>query len=143
MPSRFDQLLAGRFEPHLTCRYFDAVLWRDRDAHLTTIGFNPLPRGGWHEVDRKTAIDLLSSAMAIDLCYGLKNLPRGTAREFAEGFCAPLHWQDRFFTDASRPWDGNVNGWSFGPLTEATMDTGVIVKSGESFAGLFWIASWD
>ena len=135
-PSRFDQLVAGRFEPHLTCRYFDSTLWRDRDQALGDIGFNPLPRGGWHEVDRRIAIDLLSTAMSFDLCYGVKSMPSGTARELAEQFLSPFHWQDQLFTNSEQPWSPDLNAWAFGSLTDATIDTGVIARSGDLFAGM-------
>ena len=142
-PSKFEQLVSGRFEPRLTCRFFESVAWRDRDKKLEELGFKLLPRGAWHEVDRETAIELLSTAMSFDLCYGAKSMPRGTARELAERFCAELHWQDRFFTNSDQPWDPNREAWAFGSLTDATIDTGVIAKSGDSFAGICWVASWD
>ena len=143
MPRKFDQLVSGRFEPKLTCRFYESVLWRDRDVEIRRLGFRPIPRESWSEVDRAQAIDLLASAMSTDLCYGAKVFPRGTAKELSEQFCASFHWQARFFTNSEKPWQPSLNGWIWAPLTDATIDTGVIAKTGDLFAGICWIASWD
>jgi len=142
-PSKFDQIVAGKAEPALVCRYFTSKLWRDRDESLRAIGLKPIPRESWHEVDRETARQTLETALSTDLCYGTKSMSRGLAHDLAREFLAPFHWQDRFFTNSETPWDPGLSSWAFSGLTDATLDTGVIVKSGEELGGLFWIASWD
>ena len=140
--SKLDKIIAGK-APGVACTFFDQVLWRDRATTLTELGFNAIPRSELHEVAKPQAEAHIASALAFDLCYGTRLFPKGDAAAIAADFTARLHWQTRFFVNTPHPMSGRFAG-AFSPLsTEATMDTGVMTKSGECFSALLWVFSSD
>lgn len=142
--STLDRIIVGKLKrAPVFCRIFDQVLWRDREKALSELGFNPIPRRSLHEVSKAEAEQHLTSALAFDLCYDVKLFPKRDAAEIAAEFTSRLHWQARFFINTPSPLTGRLTG-AYAPLSDdATIDTGVMAKSGEWFGGLLWVFSWD
>ena len=140
---QLDRIIAGSSKIPVFCRLFENVLWRDREATLVDLGFNPIPRSHLHELSKGQAALHLTTALAEDLCYGGKLLGKGTASELAAEFIGRLHWQARFFANTAQPLQSRSPAFAFSPLSDATIDTGVIAKTGEWFAGLLWVFSYD
>lgn len=122
---------------------FDGVQWQDKDKALradSRIYYEDLKL---FEVSRKDAIQLLISALSNDLCYKTKRLEKETAEQIAKEFIGPFNGQARFYTNSDIPYHKKGSFWSFSPITEATIDTGVIVREGENLVSLLWIMGID
>jgi len=122
---------------------FDGVLWQEKDKALradSRIEYEDLKL---YEVKRREAIQLLISAMSNDLCYGVKRLGKGTAEQIAKEFVGSFHEQARFYTNSDVPYDKKGSAWSFSPITNATIDTGVIVREGKNLVSLIWVMDID
>ncbi|MGD2117366.1 MAG: hypothetical protein PVG66_03340 [Chromatiales bacterium] len=122
---------------------FDGVEWRDKGQALRAdprIVYEDLKLS---EISRKDAIQLLISALSNDLCYGAKRLGKGMAEQIAKEFIGAYHEQARFYTNSDVPYNNKSHAWSFSPITEATIDTGVIVREGKNLASLLWVMGID
>lgn len=140
--SKLDRIIAGK-APGIFCRFFEQVLWRDRDVSLSELGFNAIPRAELHEVSKTEAEEHVANALAFDLCYGVEVFSRSDAAAIAADFTSRLHWQARFFVNTPSPLGSRFVG-TFSPLSnEATIDTGVMAKTGKWFSGLLWVLSSD
>jgi len=122
---------------------FQDAQWKNRASEVKQMGLVIPEDFQFVEVDRGVAIDRLSMCLSQDLCYGSRSGPTSGARELAEWFVSSFHFQSRFLTNS--PEGFHPSGvWSFSPLCpEATMDTGLIVRTGRELVGLMWVASID
>ena len=142
--SKLDRIIAGTLKgAPVFCQIFDQVLWRDREETLSELGFNAIPRRHLHEVSKPEAEQHLTNALAFDLCYGVKLFSKSDAAAIASDFTSRLHWQARYFINTPEPLVGRFTGAYAALSDEATIDTGVMAKSGDWFGGLLWVFSSD
>jgi hypothetical protein len=122
---------------------FQDVAWAARYEGLREAGFINSDNLKLSEVKIEVAEKLLVDVLSTDLCYKNEVMSRHSARELAKEFIAQQDKQARFFTNSNVPYRIGESAWSFTPITEATIDTGVIVKAGKQLDSMLWVADID
>ena len=119
------------------------VPWRDRGEALAKLDFKLPPDFQFVELSRNAAASYLARCLSRDLCYGTRLRSMGDSENLAHWFVESFHRQSRFLTNSGGS-DPGGNGWGFTPLfAEATMDTGIIVRTGKELTGVMWVTSID
>ena len=93
----------------------------------------------FREISQADAIEIAALILHEDLAYRIELMPPGDAKALATEFIAQFTAPARYFTN------GEFVGRSlsaFEPITEATLDTGIIVL-GSSSAGILWVEDED
>ena len=122
---------------------FDGVPWHNKDQALKADPRIDYEEPGFAEISRENAILLLEAALSNDLCYGVKRPGRGTAEQLATEFISNAREPAKFYTNSDAPYNQKDGTWSFSPITEATIDTGVVVREGNNLASLLWVLDFD
>jgi hypothetical protein len=123
-------------------KYSD-VNWRDKDKALNKQSCIEYQDVKFTELHKNDAVKLLSSALCNDLCYGVKRMGKTKAEQIAVEFISSHHDGARFYTNSSIPYHQKSSSWLFTSITNATIDTGVIVREGHKLVSLLWIADTD
>ena len=120
---------------------FENMAWASRWEGLRDAGFINTDILELSEFKAEDAEKLLANALSTDLCYETKVMSKSIAKELAKEFIAMQDKQARFFTNSSVPYRSGEKAWSFTPITEATIDTGVMVKVGKQLDSCFglWV----
>ena len=137
--SRFTEKCGAR----ATCRLFTGRAWADKNAELTECGFVNVTGTNWYEVTLQQAVGILSAALASDLCYGSRRMANSSAARMARQFLEQFPEQAQFFTNSAVPYHLRESAWQFDSITVGVVDTGILVKVGESLAGILWISDDD
>ena len=93
----------------------------------------------FREISEAEAIDIAALILHEDLAYHVELMPPGDAKALATAFVAQVGAPARYFTNGE--FDGR-SLWAFEPITEATLDTGIIVL-GPSSSGMLWVEDED
>lgn len=122
---------------------FQDVAWATRYEGLREAGFINSDTLKLSEVKVEDAEKLLIDVLSTDLCYKSEVMSKHRARELAKEFIALQDKQARFFTNSNVPYRSSESSWSFTPITEATIDTGLMVKVGKQLDSMLWVADID
>ncbi len=122
---------------------FQDVAWATRYEGLREAGFINSDILTLSEVKVEAAEKLLIDVLSTDLCYKSEVMSKYSARELAKEFIALQDKQARFFTNSNVPYRSGESSWSFTPITEATIDTGLMVKVGKRLDSMLWVADID
>jgi hypothetical protein len=115
------------------------------DSVLSTFGLSNEYGETILEVDRPTALVILTGLLLKDMAYGIQLMAPNEANSIADDFFSYFPEDgSRYYTNGR--WDnyfvGMSSGYSFVPMTEQTFDGGVIVIS-EKIAGCIWFEDED
>ncbi|EAR62167.1 hypothetical protein [Neptuniibacter caesariensis] len=122
---------------------FQDVAWATRYEGLREAGFINSDILTLSEVKVEAAEKLLIDVLSTDLCYKREVMSKYSARELAKEFMTLQDKQARFFTNSNVPYRSGESAWSFTPITEATIDTGLIVKVGKQLDSMLWVSDID
>lgn len=122
---------------------FENVAWASRWNGLGDAGFINSDVLKLSELKAEDAEKLLTNALSTDLCYETEVMSKSIAKELAKEFIEMQDKQAHFFTNSSIPYGSGEKAWSFTPITEATIDTGVMVKVGKQLDSMLWVADID
>ena len=132
-----------KYENRLTCQYFDGELWVSKNDVLGSIGLINASDCKLNEITKIEAEELLTEVLSKDLCYGVKLMPKESAKTKAKLFLENLNEKSKLFTNSATPYHKKKNAWSFTPLSAKTMDTGVISKNGNEIEAILWASDVD
>lgn len=139
----FEDKLRKRTRGRALLIMFHDIAWANRAEGLKQFDFINTDILKLSEVEVKDAEKLLIAALSTDLCYGRKIMSSAHAKELAKEFIGLQDEQAQYFTNSSVPYHKKENSWSFTPITEATIDTGIIVKLGKQLDSVIWMADID
>jgi|GEM_PF-5368003 len=122
---------------------FQDVAWAARYEGIRKAGFINSDILKLSEVKIEDAEKLIIDILSTDLCYKSKVMSKHSARELAKEFIAQQDKQVRFFTNSNVPYRSDESSWSFTPITEATIDTGLMTKVGKQLDSMLWVADID
>ncbi len=122
---------------------FRDVAWATRYEGLREAGFLNSDILQLSEVKTEDVEKLLIDVLSTDLCYKSEVMSKYSARELAKEFITLQDKQARFFTNSNTPYSSSESAWSFTPITEATIDTGLMVKVGKQLDSMLWVADID
>lgn len=121
-------------------RLYHAVL----DEFVATLGFRGMGEA-WIEVSIQSAKTLAREILFKDLAYGVAMMSEDEAALLAERFFALFDASVRCFTNGNlvvRDADPTEVPGSWNPITEATVDAGVVCL-GSSRIGILWVEDED
>jgi len=139
----FEDKLRKRTQGRAFIIVFHDIAWANRTEGLKQLDFINTDILKLSEVEVKDAEELLIAALSTDLCYGRKIMSLAHAKELAKEFIELQDKQAQYFTNSSIPYHKKENAWSFTPITEATIDTGLIIKLGKQLDSIIWMADID
>lgn len=122
---------------------FQDVAWATRYEGLREAGFINSDILRLTEVKVEGVEKLLIDILSTDFCYKSEIMSRHDASELAKEFIALQDKQARFFTNSNVPYRSDESAWSFTPITEATIYTGLMVKVGKQLDSMLWVADID
>lgn len=122
---------------------FHDVAWANRYHGLKEAGFINLDILKLCEVNLEDAERLLVDVLSTDLCYKSKVMSLYDAKELAKEFISMQDKQAKYFTNSDVPYRNGTSAWAFTPITEATMDTDLIIKLGKQLESMLWVADID
>lgn len=139
----FSEKLKKKTGGRVLLHSFQDIAWATRYDGLREAGFINTDILKLSEVNIKDAEKLLVDALSTDLCYKCEVMDKFSAKELAKEFISLQDKQARFFTNSTTPYYNGNSSWSFTPITEATIDTGLIVKSGKQLDSMIWMFDID
>lgn len=122
---------------------FQGVAWAARYEGLREAGFINTDILKLSEVKIENVKKLLVDVLSTDLCYRNEVMSKYSARELAKEFIALQDKQARFFTNSDIPYCSDESAWSFTSITEATTDTGLMVKVDKELKSMLWVVDID
>ena len=139
----FEQKLKKKTRGKAFIYSFQDLAWANRYEGLKEAGFINSEILELSEVNIGDAEALLMDVLSTDLCYGCKVMSKDAAAELAKEFIASQDKQARFFTNSNVPYSSSARAWAFTGITEATIDTGLMVKVGKQLVSMLWVVSFD
>ena len=133
--------VVGRDEVETDC---NGPVGRLLDALAARFGFNGLGEN-WVEVSLDEAKSIAGGVLEKDLAYGCAVMPRDEATSLAERFLSLFHPDVRCFTNSNAGWpgeDGRTKAYSWTPITNATLDTGIVCFDRDR-VGILWVQDED
>lgn len=140
----FKDKIEKRYKPWVIFKDFESTLWSQRNTAIDQHDIFGVTDLELYSVTKNEAKTLLIAALQKDLCYRVKTLGKGVAKEIAEDYLNLHHLQADFYTNSPVPFSWDNDAWSYSPIVNgSTVDTGVVTREGRYLKSMLWVWSID
>ena len=124
----------------VTCNIFHGQAVKPLKSALRSLGLRNIPDHLWVELSAKDAHAHLAKCLCRDLAYSSKIMSKPEASQLASAFLSQFSGSLKYLTNTSNFLEDG--GWSYDPISNATIDTGVLVEN-NGLIGILWFEDED